>query len=109
MRGQIGHFINYKNEKPKIGMGATVFHYTDRSAATVERISKSGKVVWLREDRAVRLDKYGQSETQSYMFEPIAYGKLFRASKRKDGQWRISNDDRKVVLGVRDAYHDYSF
>lgn len=109
MRGQVGHYINYKNEKPKLGMGAVILHYTDRSAGTVERISKTGTTVWIREDLAVRTDKNGQSESQSYKFEPNPQGKLYRVSKRKDGQWRLANDDRKVVIGVRDAYHDYSF
>lgn len=106
---QVGHLINYKNEKPKLGMGVVLLHYTDRSAGTIFQMSKSGKTIWFREDKAIRTDKNGRSESQSYKFEADPSGKVYRASLRKDGQWRLANDDRKVVVGVRDAYHDYSF
>jgi hypothetical protein len=38
---------------PTVGDGATVCHYSDRTACTVIRISASGKTVWMQEDTAV--------------------------------------------------------
>jgi len=39
--------------KPTVGGGATVCHYSDRTACTVTRVSSSGKTVWMQEDIAV--------------------------------------------------------
>ncbi|MEY4244532.1 MAG: hypothetical protein RLZZ245_2117 [Verrucomicrobiota bacterium] len=38
---------------PAVGDGATVCHYSDRSACIVIRVSPSGKTVWMQEDTAV--------------------------------------------------------
>ena len=38
---------------PTIGGGATVCHYSDRTACTVVRVSPSGKTIWMQEDTAV--------------------------------------------------------
>lgn len=107
--GQVDNFINYKQPKPEIGMGVTILHYTDRSAATIVGISKGGKRIILQSDIATRVDNNGMSESQKYEYSPNTGGKKFQASLRKDGQWRLSNDGRKVNLGLREAYHDYSF
>lgn len=109
MRGQVGHFINYKQPKPTVGMAVTLLHYTDRSVGRIERISKTGKTIWFREDKATRTDKNGMSESQSYSYEANPDGKVYKATLRKDKQWRTSNINLKAVLGEQDAYHDYSF
>ena len=49
---------------PTIGMGATILGYTDRHAATIVDVSKTGKVVWIRQDKATRIDSNGMSEAQ---------------------------------------------
>lgn len=108
--GQIGNFVNYKQPVPEVGMGVTILSYTDRSAGTIQRISKTGKTIWITSDRAERIDKNGMSESQRYSYTQIPDSKPIRASKRKDGQWRLSGYfGNKLELGVRDAYHDYSF
>lgn len=109
MGGQIANFFRVASKDPQVGDGATIFHYTDRSAATVVRVSKSGKTAWIQADRAIRTDENGMSESQSYRFEPNPKGNIVRVSKRKNGEWRMSRDVRKVAFGYRDAYHDYSF
>lgn len=107
---QLANHVRIKTKFPVVGDGVTVFHYTDRSAGTVERISPSGKTVWIRPDRAIRKDRNGMSESQQYAYEPVEDAKLMRATLRKDGQWRLSGYmGYKVAFGFRDAYHDYSF
>lgn len=107
---QLANHVRLKTKAPVKGDGVTIFHYTDRSAGTVERISPSGKTVWIRPDRAIRVDDYGMSEVQYYKYEPVEDAKLMRATLRKDGQWRLSGYmGNKVAFGFRDAYHDYSF
>lgn len=108
-----GNLINRLEEHvtsptPVVGMGATVMFYSDRTAATVTKVSTSGKTCWLTEDNAERVDTNGMSEAQSYRFTPNPDGRVWRASLRKNGTWKTSNNDG-VALGRRDAYHDYSF
>lgn len=108
--GQLANFFSVKSPAPKVGDGATVFHYTDRSAATVVKVSKSGKTAWIQNDMSKRVDKGGMTDSgQKYEFTRNPNGALLRVSKRRDGQWKLSNDGRKVAFGIRDAYHDFSF
>lgn len=76
--------------KPVIGMGATINHYTDRSPATIIDITPSGKIIYLREDKATRIDKNGMSESQEYLYEPDPEGKIYNATLRKDGHYRLA-------------------
>lgn len=94
---------------PTIGLGVTVYHWSDRSAGTITKISKSGKTIWFRQDTATRTDKNGMSDTQSYSYQPNPEGREYRATLRKDGTWRCSGGKQHVGLGYRRAYHDYSF
>ncbi len=106
---QIWNHFTLISPKPEIGMGATVFSYTDRSAATIVKISPSGKTAWIVYDKAERTDKNGMSESQDYAYSP-GEGKPIRCSLRKNGEWRMSgSDQRKVAFGKRESYHDYSF
>lgn len=96
---------------PEIGMGATVLMWSDRYAATVEKID--GKRVTLREDKAIRTDKNGMSECQSYRFEPNPNGREFVVTLRKNGTYVVEGEAMKngtiVRIGERDYYHDFSF
>jgi len=93
----------------KVGDGATILHYSDRTPATVVSISKSGKKIEIQEDNAFPLHK-GMTESQNWKIERNEKGRIHKASLRKDGQWRISdycaND---VLIGKRMKYYDYSF
>jgi hypothetical protein len=83
---QVAHYINYKNETPVIGMGVTIFHYTDRSAGTIVKISKSGKTIWFSEDKAIRTDSNGMSECQTYEYKfdkAAAEGKKMKGMEPK--------------------------
>lgn len=94
--------------KPMVGMGATILMWSDRKAATVIRVSASGKTIWLKEDTAIRVDRNGMSDAQSYRFEPNPNGIEYRASLRKNGRWKTTSGSG-VSLGHRSAYHDFSF
>lgn len=95
------------NIKPEIGMGATICHWSDKTAATVVYITP--KRLILREDHATRVDKNGMSESQEYAYSPNPEGREWFVSLRKDGTWRVSKSKEIVTLGVRRQYHDYSF
>lgn len=119
---QTGSFYNHLMSRstlgqptPEIGMGATILCWTDRHAATITDVWKHrGKLaVTVQEDRATRTDKFGMSETQTYVYErnPAASPQHFAF----DGKtWRELIDGRMtrghgLQLGVRREYHDFSF
>lgn len=96
---------------PVVGMGATILCWTDRHAATVVKVSPSGKTVWVQEDTATRTDSNGMSEVQTYEYtaNPAAPLKAFRLGKHG---WREAGSGGKgnaLALGVRRSYHDFSF
>lgn len=91
----------------EVGMGATIFMWSDRLPATVIAVSHKGKRVVLQEDAATRVDSNGMSEVQSYSFSPNPNGRTFNASLRKNGTWKSGTDG--VRLGARAKYHDFSF
>lgn len=99
--------------KPQIGMGVTVLGWTDRYAGTIIEIIRNGFVV--QQDKAIRTDSNGMSESQSYRYEPNPDGRIrsFRQVMRgkAKGAWRESSGSGStgVLIGHRRAYHDYSF
>lgn len=110
--------------EPFVGMGATILHWTDRSAATVVKIEVIRKVTYIttQDDNAVRKDKNGMSESQDYDYTPDLNGHLRVFKKHpKTGFWKfcvLNSDTGRYVqqthgsglkLGVRDEYYDYSF
>lgn len=98
-----------KQPNPEIGMGITIYSYSDRSAGTIIEISKSGKSFVFQYDEAIRIDSNGMSDVQDYDYKRKPESKRFRAYKSKNGQWKIRKDGRVVGLGYRNFYHDYSF
>jgi hypothetical protein len=93
----------------KVGDGATVVMWTDRKAATIIEVSKTGHEVTVQFDTAIRTDGRGMTDAQSYRFERNENGATRVATRRKDGSYRIKGGQERVLMGVRDHYHDYSF
>jgi hypothetical protein len=87
---------------PTVGMGATIFMWSDRHAATVIAVSPSGKTVWLTEDTVTSWENsYGKT------FESNPNGRTFVARLTKNGTWKSAGNG--VALGNRAAYRDPSF
>lgn len=95
---------------PTVGMGATKFCWSDRHAYTVQ-VVLGPKRIMVSQDRAVRTDQNGMSESQSYSFEPNPTAPLELVTLRKDGKWHFGGTLKGSILrlGHRDEYHDYSF
>jgi hypothetical protein len=104
---------------PIVGDGATICHYSDRTACTVVRVSPSGKTLYLQPDIAT-LDGWKpeilpggfaghcvNNHEQRYTYQPDPGAPLHRASLRKDGRYRTTNGE-PVVPG-RHQFHDYNF
>ena len=56
---------------PKVGDGATVCHYSDRTACTVIKVSPSGKTIHLREDVATLDDWKAGSTLLDLRLNPV--------------------------------------
>src|SRR5262245_49715667 len=110
---------------PRLGDGATVFHWTDRSAWTVVQIisARGRDLITIQRDRAVRVDQNGMSECQAYRFErdPAGETRTVRLKTRRLWQsearrsvagaacrWVVDGGSA-VQFGVRDEYRDFSF
>lgn len=95
----------------EVGDGATICHWTDRTACTVIGVSPSGKTVTLQADRAIRTDKNGMSDAQTYRYERDPEGhvrkaRLLGTSRARRAGWYSGGE--RVVPGRR-AHHDFSF
>jgi hypothetical protein len=92
------------NPAPTVGMGATIYAWSDRYPATVRAVSPSGKTVELTEDRVTSWKRhYGTG------FEADPTGRAWTARKAKNGTWKTLKSGNGVSLGERAAYHDPSF
>lgn len=112
---QYGSLINMisgsdPNLVPEVGMGATVLMWTDRRAATVIEVSKSGKLITVQYDSAKQQGSFG---SQDWKLEADPNGPTRVFTKRKNGQWIQAgspmNGGTRLGLGYRDHYYDYSF
>jgi hypothetical protein len=92
---------------PTVGMGVTILMWTDRHAGTITRISASGKTFWFKQDRAIRTDTNGMSESQMYRFEPDPSARERSARLTKSGAWK--DHGTQIRVGDRNEYHDFSF
>lgn len=96
---------NPHQPEPKVGDGATITRWTDRTAGTIIKITKCTIVV--REDKAERTDKNGMSEVQEYAYTADPEGRVYTFRKTKRG-WRCV-EGHGLGIGYRKAYHDYTF
>lgn len=104
---------NTTSNKPTVGMGATIFGYSDRHAATVVSVSKDGKTVEIQRDIATRADTNGMSDSQAYTYAPNPDASIATYTLRKNGTWVREGSSMKggerIALGYRSEYYDYSF
>lgn len=99
---------NQKSEDIKVGMGATIYMYSDRVACTVIEIKSKCSAI-IQRDFAQRTDKFGAySENQEYMYSKNENGKKYEIYCR-NGIWKVKGSKEKVVIGKRDEYYDYTF
>lgn len=101
---------------PEVGMGATILYWSDRSAATIMKVSEDKKHVWISQDIATRTDKNGMSDDQSYTYETVNADKpetWIEYTLRKDGKYHAKGDRMRgslsLLIGSRREYYDYSF
>ena len=99
------------NTKPEPGMGATILLWTDRHAATIVGVSKSGRVIGVQRDKAIRIDDNGMSDMQKYRYERDLTATIQWFSLRKDGSYIEvgSKSGSRLGINYRREYYDHSF
>lgn len=90
--------------EPKVGDGATICMWSDRHACTIIKVTRC--TVTVQEDKAIRTDTNGMSESQTYSYEPDPNGATYVFRKTKSG-WKSKGVG--LLIGVRRHYYDYSF
>lgn len=95
--------------KPQVGMGCTECLWTDSHAATITRVSPSGKTIWYRQDnaRVVKGSCQDGSAEYEYTFDENGHDK--KATLRKDGNYRSTGTNYLIAIGTRREYYDPSF
>jgi len=91
--------------KPVVGMGATVYHWSDQTAATVVEVSPSGHRIRLRADRRRPTGNGG------FLYVEDPDGREYVATRRRDGVYRLkgARGAGRVVLGLREHHTDPHF
>lgn len=98
---------NAKSEEEiKVGMGATIYWYSDRTACTVVEVKSKCSIV-IQRDIATRIDNRGMCENQEYEFSQDENGRKYECYCR-NGVWKTKGDKQRVVVGKREEYYDYS-
>lgn len=117
----MNHLYSRQSAVPKVGMGATLLSWSDRSPATVVEVFKQGKYVYVgvQGDNYKRTDKNGLSECQEYEYtrNTDAHVRYFRQKdggkfeacykSKETGRWKKT--DGGVTFGVRERFYDFSF
>lgn len=107
----VNRIMEHTTGAPEIGLGCTICSWSDRHAATVVEIVSSKEIV-VQEDKAIRTDDHGMSESQSYRYEANDKGCKTTFTKRKNGTWKQKGQYQSgpgLRLGSRDHYYDFSF
>ena len=110
MYGSLTNRLNGRqaSDEIRVGVGATIYMYSDRIACTVIEIKSKCRAI-IQRDKAIRIDKTGAySESQEYRFERNENGMQYEIYCR-NGIWRVKDSKERVVIGRRDEYYDYTF
>lgn len=99
---------------PEVGMGCTRLQFSDRRAATIVEVSKSGKQILVQDDTATRVDKNGFSDCQKYEYERNTEAYKRKFTLRKNGKWievgaSLDSCGYSLLLNVRREYYDFSY
>jgi hypothetical protein len=104
--------------RPVVGMGATILMFSDRHAATITSVAstKEGEMpkwITIQQDKAIRTDKNGMSESQEYRYEPNTAASVETYTYRRNGTYVVKGSGMRqgtiVRVGSRNEYHDFSF
>ncbi len=124
--GSLVNYININDRDttvPEVGMGVTFYHWSDRTAGTIQEINeiRGRTYIGITGDEATRIDDNGFSECQDYTFTQHPDRPLSWYRRPQDGlDWesvRLNPDtgrwgksgNSSIRIGHRDHYYDFSF
>jgi len=82
------HLMSNNESKPVVGQGATILHWTDRSAYEVIEVSNGGKECKIQRYDPERVDGLGMSDSQEYKYEKLT--EEVRDLIFRNGAWRFN-------------------
>ena len=101
----------FEDLEVKVGDGATISWYSDKTPVTIIEIGKN--YVKVQEDKAIRTDNNGMSDCQDYEYERNEKGAVYTFKKTRKGLYtdngRSYDYGMRLIFGFRRAYYDYSF
>lgn len=94
-----------------VGMPCTYGVGSDRHPAHIQRISDSGKTVWIQDANAEADTENGYDyfSNQVWKITPNPEGAIRKVTKRKNGQWRMTDYNSSVGFGFASKYDDPHF
>lgn len=117
------------NKTPEVGQGVTLTTWTDAISGTIVRVTP--KTITFRRDKTTLLNGPLSGEpdalvmtpggfaahttgTQRWSTEPDPEGRLYKATLRKNGKWKLAGHPTRspgnlVEIGVRKPHYDFNF
>lgn len=94
-----------------VGMPCTYGVGTDCYPAHVQRISDSGKTIWIQDASAVADKENGHDYfgNQVWIVTPNPDGAINKVTLRQDGSWRMTGRTSRVGFGYARYYQDPHF
>lgn len=98
-------------ETPKVGDKCSEHWFSDCHACQVVKISKSGKTIWIRQNKVVadQTKELGMGHQHWIIFENEFEGSEHKVTLRKDGKWRSTGTNNYVSIGQWHEYYDWEF
>lgn len=105
--------------EPEVGMGATIFRHSSLIPATIIEMSPSGHKIKVRTDKVTLLGGSnsegldaskafaGESVVQRYKITWDLNGRIYEATRRKDGSYRLKGRKDLVQIGERRSHNDH--
>jgi hypothetical protein len=100
-----------KSEAPSVGAGATVIAYSDRHPATIAEVVSPSRFFIQRDTVTHDKTKPGGMGHQNWLITPDPKAARELVTLRKDGKFHLgtSMQGSVVLVGVRQAHHDWEF
>ena len=98
-----------RSATPVVGMGATELMYSDRHPYTIIEVINP-KRIKVRADRAIRVDKKGESEQQDYKYIQQHDTPGIILVLNKSGRWKQFKNPKgsTFLIGKREEYYDFT-
>jgi hypothetical protein len=95
----------------KVGDGATISWYSDKTPVTIIEIGKN--YIKVQEDDAIRIDNNGMSDNQEYRYERNVHNTIYIFKKTRKGLYTDNGKSRdygsRLLFGFKRKYYDYTF